>query len=67
MLPTGEKERSGTSLLLQNASRLDSGTYICMARNDIGASDEISARLDVKYPPRNIKTDPETVIGESER
>ena len=38
-----------------------------MARNELGASDEITARLDVKYPPRNIRTDPETVIGESEK
>ena len=39
---------------------------MCLARNALGSSDEISAVLDVKYPPRNIKTDPETVIGEAE-
>ena len=42
----------------------DGGTYICLARNKVGSSDEISAVLDVKYPPRNIRTDPETVLGE---
>ena len=36
----------------------DSGTYICLARNEIGASDEITATIDVKYPPTNVKTDP---------
>ena len=54
------------TLRFEPVKKSDSGTYICMARNDIGASDEISASLDVKYPPRNIKTDPETVIGEAE-
>ena len=52
------------TLIFEPVRKSDSGTYICLARNDLGSSDEISARLDVKYPPRNIKTDPETVIGE---
>ena len=52
------------TLRFEPVRKSDSGTYICMARNELGASDEISARLDVKYPPRNIRTDPETVIGE---
>ena len=55
------------TLRFEPVSKSDTGTYICMARNELGASDEITARLDVKYPPRNIKTDPETVIGESEK
>jgi len=40
----------------------DGGTYICLARNEIGASDEISATLDVKYPPTKVRTDPVNFI-----
>ena len=53
----------GEFLKFDPVKKSDSGTYICLARNDIGASDEISAVLDVKYPPRNIRTDPENVLG----
>ena len=47
MLPTGEKERSGTSLLLQNASRLDSGTYICAASNGVDSTVDAKIKLRV--------------------
>ena len=47
MLPSGEKERSGTSLLLQNASRLDSGTYICAASNGVDSTVDAKIKLRV--------------------
>ena len=52
----------GEFLKFEPVKKSDSGTYICLARNKIGASDEISAELDVKYPPRNIITDPQNVL-----
>ena len=55
----------GEFLKFEPVAKSDSGTYICLARNSIGASDEISAELDVKYPPRNIITDPENVLGKN--
>ena len=36
----------------------DGGTYICLARNDLGASDELSANIDVRFAPTNVRTDP---------
>ena len=36
----------------------DSGSYICLARNDLGASDEISANIEVRFPPKNVITKP---------
>jgi len=51
MLPSGEKERSGTSLLLQNASRLDSGTYICAASNGVDTTVDAKIKLRVIYEP----------------
>ena len=38
--------------------RSDSGTYICIARNELGASDEISATVDVRFPPKDVRTEP---------
>ena len=55
----------GEFLKFEPVSKADSGTYVCLARNALGSSDEISAVLDVKYPPRNIRTDPENVLGKS--
>jgi len=45
-------------LSFKPVKKSDSGTYICLARNEIGASDEITATVDVKYPPTKVKTDP---------
>lgn len=53
----------GEFLRFEPVKKSDSGTYICSARNKIGSSDEISVALDVKYPPRSIRTDPENVLG----
>jgi hypothetical protein len=36
----------------------DGGSYICLARNDLGSSDEITAPVDVRYPARNVRTVP---------
>ncbi len=36
----------------------DGGSYICLARNDLGSSDEITASVDVRYPARNVRTVP---------
>ena len=47
MLPSGEKERSGSSLILQNASRLDSGTYICAASNGVETTVDAKIKLRV--------------------
>lgn len=51
MLPSGEKERSGSSLILQNASRLDSGTYICAASNGVETTVDAKIKLRVIYEP----------------
>ena len=40
----------------------DGGTYICLARNTLGASDEITATIDVQYPPRNVRTEPASYV-----
>ncbi len=36
----------------------DGGSYICLARNDLGSSDEITASVDVRYQARNVRTVP---------
>ena len=46
MLPSGEKEKAGETLLLQNTSRLDSGTYICGASN--GVENPVDAKIKLK-------------------
>ena len=40
----------------------DDGGYICMARNELGSSDEISAGVDVRYPPRNVRILPADLV-----
>ena len=46
MLPSGEKEREGPTLVLANVSRLDSGAYICSAAN--GVDRGVTARIELK-------------------
>ena len=46
MLPSGEKEREGSTLSLRNVSRLDSGVYICSAAN--GVDRAVTARIQLK-------------------
>ena len=36
----------------------DSGSYICLARNSLGASDELTANINVQYAATDIRTDP---------
>ena len=47
----------------------DGGTYVCVARNEVGTSDELTAELTVRFPPRNVNTDPARLldleVGES--
>jgi hypothetical protein len=40
----------------------DGGTYFCLAKNDVGSSDELSVTFDVLYPPRNVQTTPQRLI-----
>lgn len=51
MLPTGEKEREGSSLVLPNVTRLESGTYICRASNGVDRPVEAKIELHVIYEP----------------
>lgn len=46
MLPSGEKQSSGSLLSLPNVSRHDSGTYICEAAN--GVDNPVRAKIDLK-------------------
>ena len=36
----------------------DSGSYICLARNSLGASDELTANINVQYAATDVRTDP---------
>ena len=40
----------------------DSGSYICLARNSLGASDEITANIVVQFEPRDVATIPNNFI-----
>jgi len=46
MLPSGEKQSSGSLLSLPNVSRHDSGTYICEAAN--GVDNPVRAKIDLR-------------------
>ena len=46
MLPSGDKTREGSNLVLRNVSRLDSGTFICRASN--GVERPVEARIDLQ-------------------
>ena len=46
MLPNGEKDRSGPTLVLSNVSRVDGGVYICGAANGVDAP--VEAKIDLK-------------------
>ena len=39
--------------------RTDGGTYYCLAKNEIGSSDELSTTFEVLSPPANIRTRPQ--------
>ena len=51
MLPSGEKESSGSLLSLANVSRHDSGTYICEAAN--GVDNPVRAKIDLRIICKN--------------
>ena len=42
--------------------RGDGGSYLCLARNEVGASDELSISFDVLIEPANIRTVPTRFI-----
>ena len=46
MLPSGEKDRSGPTLVLANVTRVDGGVYICGAAN--GVDRPVEAKIDLK-------------------
>ena len=48
----------GETLVFDPVTRTDKGTYFCMAKNEVGSSDELSVTFDVLYPPTNIRTEP---------
>ena len=50
--------RVGEDLVFDPVRRGDGGSYLCLARNEVGASDEISISFDVLYQPENIRTVP---------
>lgn len=47
MLPTGEKQREGNTLVLGNVTRLDAGSYICSAANGVDRAVEAKVELTV--------------------
>ena len=51
--------RLGEFLVFDPIKIGDGGTYYCSARNEIGASDELSVTFDVFHPPKSVKTIPE--------
>ena len=51
--------RLGEYLVFNPIKIGDGGTYYCSARNEIGASDELSVTFDVFHPPKGVKTVPE--------
>ncbi len=46
MLPSGEKEVEGPTLMLRNVTRLDTGAYICSAAN--GVDLPVQAKIQLK-------------------
>ena len=52
----------GEELSFQPVRRGDGGTYICMARNSVGASEEVSAGVAVVFPAERVTTDPESLL-----
>lgn len=54
--------RIGEYLLFEPVREDDGGTYFCLAKNDIGSSDELSVTFEVLYPPRNVLTKPKRFV-----
>ena len=50
------------SLRFEPVRATDSGTYICLARNELGASDEITADVEVRFPPRQVRLEPSDFV-----
>ena len=54
MLPSGEKQHVGSSLVLKNVSRLDRGIYICTAANGVDRAVEGKVELKVVCKSQNF-------------
>ena len=53
----------GEDLVFKPVKKGDGGTYYCLAKNDIGSSDELSTTFEVLYPPTNVRTQPRRVAN----
>ena len=48
----------GEDLIFRPVRKGDGGTYYCLAKNEVGSSDELSTTFEVLFPPINIYTEP---------
>jgi len=51
MMPSGEKSRVGSSVVVEQVSRHDAGVYVCSAENGVGKPASAQISLQVLYPP----------------
>ena len=58
----GFNYRLGETLEFKPVRQGDGGTYFCMAKNDVGSSDELSVTFDVLYRPRNVDITPKKLV-----
>ena len=54
--------RLGETLEFNPVRKGDSGTYFCMAKNEVGSSDELSVTFDVLYRPKKVNISPKRLI-----
>ena len=53
----------GEDLVFEPVRKGHGGTYYCLAKNDIGSSDELSTTFEVLFPPINVQTQPNRVAN----
>ena len=53
----------GEDLVFEPVRKGDGGTYYCLAKNNMGSSDELSSTFEVLFPPNNIRTQPRSVAN----
>ncbi|XP_050438441.1 neurotrimin-like isoform X2 [Adelges cooleyi] len=51
VLPSGDKNLTGDTLIIQSATRHDAGVYICTAYNNVGQPAEQTITVNILYPP----------------
>jgi len=51
MMPSGEKSRVGSSVVVEQVTRHDAGVYVCNAENGVGKPASAQISLQVLYPP----------------